>query len=92
MRVHSTYEVDPHPQHNPLVSQNAGLASAGNSKSGPAFIDYLKQHLSQNSIQQTLAPATTGHVESQVAGMYWGFASILRVQQRTEPTPEENAS
>jgi hypothetical protein len=86
MRVHSIAEVNTHLQENPFVTQATGYASTGKPASGLTFEDYLKLYIPQKS-----PPAVSNQTVSQVAGLYWGFSPLLRVQQKSESTLDADA-
>jgi len=87
MRVHSTSEVNTHQQQNPFVSQNAGIASVGQTSSELSFAEQLKFQY-----QQVNAEAVTGKTESRIAGLYWGFCPTLKEQSKPEPSLKTRAS
>jgi len=89
MRVHSTYEVNTHQQHNPFIPHDAGTASAGIKAAGFTFADYLRTHF-----QQPNAASVTGDSNAHMAisGIFWGFYPMLRVQSKPEQTLEDSAS
>jgi len=92
MRVHSTYEVNAHQQHNPFIPQDAGSASAGQQTSGLSFAEHLKSHF-----QQPIPPVTTSDPDTAIAGIagiagfFWGFHPALKVQSKPESTRDDSA-
>ena len=87
MYVHSTYEVNTHQQQNPFVSQTIGHASPGKPASGLSFKEQFNLYS-----QKAGAPTVSRQAENQVAGIFWGFLPLLRVQTKPEPTPDDEES
>ena len=86
MRVDSVFAINDHQQHNPHTVKYAG-ASTGKTASGLVFEEYLKAN-----IQQISTPEVTRQTESQIAGLLRGYFAPMRIAQKTEPKPEDNAS
>jgi len=87
MRVHSTYEVNTHQQQNPYVLQTIGHASPGKAASGLSFKEQFTLYSQQASV-----PTVSRQSENEVAGIFWGFLPLLRVQTKPEPTPDDDES
>jgi len=89
MRVHSTYEVNTHQQHNPFIPQVAGPASAGQQTAGRSFAEHLRIHF-----QQANAAPVTGdaNIHMAISGIFWGFYPALKVQSKPESTLKDSAS
>ena len=86
MRIESIIALNTHEQYRPQNTQNTEAARS-KSASGSIFEEYLKANL-----QQINTPVVTRNTESQIAGLLRGYFTPLKINQKTEPKEENDAS
>jgi len=84
MYVQSTYEVNTNQQLSPFVPQPVGHTTPVKTPSGLTFKEHLNRQFQQASVQ-----AVSRDAENQVAGIFWGFLPLLRVQTKPEPSEDD---